>query len=76
MRATHGEKREEEGRPGGDVGGEQVVDVDSSLEKKKFQQNQQIRWKTTDLRSENKIKEEEDGQHKKGNQGLKPGVKS
>ena len=50
--------------------------MDSSLEKKKFQQNQQIRWKTTDLRSENKIKEEEDSQHKKGNQGLKPGVKS
>ena len=34
MTATHGEKREEEGGPGGDVGGEQVVDVDSSLEKK------------------------------------------
>ena len=31
---------------------------------------------TTDLRSENKVKEEEDGQHKKGNQGLEPGVKS
>ena len=29
--ATHGEEREEEGGPGGDVGGEQVVDVDSSL---------------------------------------------
>ena len=51
--------------------------MDSSLKKKKqFQQNQQIRRKTTDLRSENKIKEEEDGQHKKGNQGLEPGVKS
>ena len=43
MTATHGEKREEESGPGGNVGGEQVVDVDSSLEKKKFQQNQQIR---------------------------------
>ena len=32
MTATHGEKREEESGPGGDVGGEQVVDVDSSLE--------------------------------------------
>ena len=43
MTATHGEKREEESGPGGDVGGEQVVDVDSSLKKKKqFQQNQQI----------------------------------
>ena len=31
MTATHGEKREEESGPGGDVGGEQVVDVDSSL---------------------------------------------
>ena len=31
MTATHGEKREEEGGPGGDVGDEQVVDVDSSL---------------------------------------------
>ena len=31
MSATHGEKREEESGPGGDVGGEQVVDVDSSL---------------------------------------------
>ena len=29
--ATHGEEREEESGPGGDVGGEQVVDVDSSL---------------------------------------------
>ena len=34
MTATHGEKREEESGPGGDVGGEQVVDVDSSLKKK------------------------------------------
>ena len=32
--ATHGEEREEESGPGGDVGGEQVVDVDSSLKKK------------------------------------------
>ena len=29
--ATYSEKREEEGGPGGNVGGEQVVDVDSSL---------------------------------------------
>ena len=35
MKATHREKGEEESGPGGDVGGEQVVDVDSSLKKKK-----------------------------------------
>ena len=34
--ATHGEEREEESGPGGDVGGEQVVDVDSSLKKNSF----------------------------------------
>ena len=29
-----GDEKEEHGRPGGDVAGEQVVDVDSSLEEK------------------------------------------
>ena len=86
MTATHGEKREEESGPGGDVGGEQVVDVDSSLKKKivsakhfkktvSAKSTNQVK-KTTDLRSKNKIKKEEDGQHKKGNEGLEPGVKS